>query len=881
VHFPREDRKDSRKRCRQRVTFLPIRSGGHFRPPLLSGFPFCEIFYSPRGVPSPLAPIRRADGLDLPGSSSAHRSSFRAYRKHILPPFLSYKEAAVKLSAIMFLATLLSTVAQAQPVIEWSDTLHTGETSYYRAVQQALSGGFVCAGSAIGPVGGIVASDILLRKVDSGGVEQWTQRIDWSEEDRPTRVQSMPDGGYLLCGMTGNLTQLERGFLVKTDSAGQIVWQRRYEYGISCEVEEALPESDGGFLLICSTVDRSYYFTLVVIKTDSLGVTEWTHPLNERGDWWALEAGRVSSGGYLIFASDDARHHPVLIRITDSGDTLWTRTYLSQNGRTSSGCVTSDGGSIIAGNCGEWAAPGIFVIKTDSAGQSVWSRVFGAAEGGWVFKVRELPSGGFAVGGYSHSQGEGGSDAYLIRLDEQGNLVWDATYGAATDDRCYDFLVSSNGNLFMAGSTAATEATTSDAVLYKLGADTTGCAEVTRITSDTLQELGFRLEHRSNRVGTWCITGFGSSTSARVAGMAAGNWTALPGGDGNDGDSILFVAGVPFESGSVDTFWLSMPYGCQNLVWSAGCHSGTIPVRNEGRATLLHHHQGETAYALDHVAGRVRDIVFAGTPPGSSGRLSGESAVSWSAMPGGDGNDGDSVVFSTENCLVSGRADTFWVSIPENRCNLVWESGCYRDSVSLYYGSVDSICLRLLSSDPAYPIADSLQILAWNQANLDSVEIWAYNWNHMPHCIAQFAASTGPNEHEYGLRLVLPFYDLAYFPSTLDRSGCRQDHFESVVQRPIGIDEPAVTLPLSACLASFPNPFNPSTTLSFTLPREGRARIVIYDLLGREVQTLADNVFSSGEHRMTFDGSALAAGLYFARLQSGSFVAAQKLLLLK
>jgi len=78
-----------------------------------------------------------------------------------------------------------------------------------------------------------------------------------------------------------------------------------------------------------------------------------------------------------------------------------------------------------------------------------------------------------------------------------------------------------------------------------------------------------------------------------------------------------------------------------------------------------------------------------------------------------------------------------------------------------------------------------------------------------------------------------------------------------------------------------PNPFNPSTTLSFTLPRQARARLAVYDVLGREVRVLADEDFTAGEHRILFDGSNLPSGLYFARLQSEEFVSTQKLLLLK
>ena len=95
------------------------------------------------------------------------------------------------------------------------------------------------------------------------------------------------------------------------------------------------------------------------------------------------------------------------------------------------------------------------------------------------------------------------------------------------------------------------------------------------------------------------------------------------------------------------------------------------------------------------------------------------------------------------------------------------------------------------------------------------------------------------------------------------------------------VADPVSLIPRDIQLGAFPNPFNPTTTLSFTLPYEGRSQIVIHDLLGRDVQTLANERYSTGEHRIAFDGSSLPSGIYFARLQSGEFTATQKLLLLK
>jgi streptogramin lyase len=87
---------------------------------------------------------------------------------------------------------------------------------------------------------------------------------------------------------------------------------------------------------------------------------------------------------------------------------------------------------------------------------------------------------------------------------------------------------------------------------------------------------------------------------------------------------------------------------------------------------------------------------------------------------------------------------------------------------------------------------------------------------------------------------------------------------------------------------NYPNPFNPSTTIRYTIPNvtlsgvEGsRVQLKIYDVLGNEVATLVNEAQSSGNYEVTFNGSSLASGTYFYKLQAGSFVETKKMILMK
>jgi hypothetical protein len=80
---------------------------------------------------------------------------------------------------------------------------------------------------------------------------------------------------------------------------------------------------------------------------------------------------------------------------------------------------------------------------------------------------------------------------------------------------------------------------------------------------------------------------------------------------------------------------------------------------------------------------------------------------------------------------------------------------------------------------------------------------------------------------------------------------------------------------------SYPNPFNPATTITFSLPQSGHITVKVYNVLGAEVATLVDGVVEAGNHAVTFDGSRLASGVYLYRLEAGRFSAVRRTLLVK
>ncbi len=93
---------------------------------------------------------------------------------------------------------------------------------------------------------------------------------------------------------------------------------------------------------------------------------------------------------------------------------------------------------------------------------------------------------------------------------------------------------------------------------------------------------------------------------------------------------------------------------------------------------------------------------------------------------------------------------------------------------------------------------------------------------------------------------------------------------------------PEQALPSECALGqNFPNPFNPTTTILYAVPRHSNVKLTVYTMLGQQVAILVDGEMEAGYHQVQFDASGLASGVYYYRMQTGDFVQSKRLILLK
>ena len=111
---------------------------------------------------------------------------------------------------------------------------------------------------------------------------------------------------------------------------------------------------------------------------------------------------------------------------------------------------------------------------------------------------------------------------------------------------------------------------------------------------------------------------------------------------------------------------------------------------------------------------------------------------------------------------------------------------------------------------------------------------------------------------------------------------CRNEHFADDDVAVASESDPAPAVVKNFELGqNYPNPFNPSTVIRYALPSQARANLTVFNSLGQVVKELVNENEEAGYHEVRFDGTGLASGVYFYRLQAGSFVETKKLTLLK
>jgi hypothetical protein len=322
----------------------------------------------------------------------------------------------------------------------WTKTFGGSGHDEGHSVQQTSDGGYIITGYTLSSGAG--SKDVWLLKTNDNGDTLWTKTFGGSGPDEGHSVQQTSDGGYIIAGQTASFGPANI-WMLKTDSSGDTIWTKIFGGSSFDYCTSVQQTTDGGYIIAGRTSSFGVgSFDVWLLRTNDNGDTLWTKTFGGSGNDYGYSVRQTSDGGYIIAgrtSSFGAGSNDLWLLKTDGGgDTLWTKTLGgSSNDWGWSIQKTTDGGYIITGTT-ESFGPGlndIWLLKTDSSGDTLWTKTFGGGSYDWGTSVQQTTDGGYIITGYTDSFGAGSDDVWLIRTDVSGDTLWTKTLGGSNSDR--------------------------------------------------------------------------------------------------------------------------------------------------------------------------------------------------------------------------------------------------------------------------------------------------------------------------------------------------------------------------------------------------------------------------------------------------------------
>ncbi|MFH2050540.1 MAG: LamG-like jellyroll fold domain-containing protein, partial [bacterium] len=331
----------------------------------------------------------------------------------------------------------------------WTKTYCGNENAGGYSVQEVSDEGFIITGYITDSSGN---TDICLIKTDNNGNQEWLKRYGGSEYEIALYVSETSDNGFVISGHTYSYGMGESDvYILKTDINGDTLWTKTYgggaREGFSCVKET----SDGGYIFTGQSISFGPGGQDVwLMKTDSQGDVEWERFYGGGSDESAYWVEQLSDGGYILTAFNRSKgvagsEDFWLVKTDGSGNIEWDKTF-GGAGMDHPQCVcpTNDGGYILTGYTDSFGSGGqdIWVVKTDSEGNEIWNKLLGGSSNERGYAIQQTANGEYFIAGLTESFGNGSGDVWLIKLESDLNRELVAYYpfnGNANDE-------SGNGN---------------------------------------------------------------------------------------------------------------------------------------------------------------------------------------------------------------------------------------------------------------------------------------------------------------------------------------------------------------------------------------------------------------------------------------------------
>lgn len=317
-------------------------------------------------------------------------------------------------------------------------------------------GGFVVVG--ITDSFGSGRSDVYVLRLDKDGNKLWEKTFGGSGEDGAFSICKAHDGGFIITGFTESVgLGASDVYLIKIDDNGNKLWERTFG-GKGVDLSSFVgPTLDEGYIITGMTEsfgngDYDFY----ILKVDKYGNKLWERAFGGRYYDEALSALSTPDGGCVVVGVTKSLDlgDAYMIRLDKDGNKVWEKAFGGKGYEEFTSIkALPEGGFIVVGFTESFGSGGsdIYVLKLDKDGNKIWEKTFGKKGNEAAFSVDIVKDGGYIVAGWTNSIGAGKSDVYILRLDKDGNAIWEKTFGGAEDDIAYTVRATSDGGYVVAG----------------------------------------------------------------------------------------------------------------------------------------------------------------------------------------------------------------------------------------------------------------------------------------------------------------------------------------------------------------------------------------------------------------------------------------------
>ena len=251
------------------------------------------------------------------------------------------------------------------------------------------------------------------------------------------------------------------------------IWNATYGGSASDTLSYAAPTSDGGVIIAGNTASYGGSDTDVwLIKLDGQGKVEWDQVIEKSNNDRSCTVIQTSDGGYLMTGYTEINQSDIwVVKTDDEGTTEWEQTYgyFTGDRAYAGGIEAPDGGYVVGGYSGRGGGQAdAYFMKINLTGGMVWEQFYGGSQTDVFWSFSPIPEGGYVLAGYTRSYGNG-EEAFIVRTNAIGEVIWEKYYGGPGDDRAKSVIVLDDG--FLVAGFYTTQQNGKDMWLFKLDAD--------------------------------------------------------------------------------------------------------------------------------------------------------------------------------------------------------------------------------------------------------------------------------------------------------------------------------------------------------------------------------------------------------------------------